>query len=220
VDKKGYLLLIIFCFSVALISGQSAYLEKGINGASLSGQGMLDPINVLSLSGRGGFSIAGIMDIGFSGNIIYPENQTEYNAALDLGIFVLKQDNGLPFSFKIDLGYGYSSVEGSGIFYRTDGHGYILGGELFTDLSFLPTIFKVRGGGIIRYRSYLYMEYTSGIGDPNSGYRENDWYFGIISGISFPSIWENTLGFELNILFNEDLKMYLEPKVVFVQPLD
>lgn len=154
--------IIVFLFASFGVFGQGTYLEKGISGFGAGLRTMVSPQAFKGVGFSTGYSIAGILDIGFSLDFTLGEisgnDASELAFGFDYNVNVLKQSNNIPLSVQINGTYQLTSVYSDyleNIDRQRRATGYIIGLDLARSFR-LTSYWLLRLNALADYRSFTY----------------------------------------------------------------
>ncbi len=146
----------------APVVAQSAYLERGDNGAGIEARGAWTDEGFLGGGVSAGYSIAGTMDFGAAvdANVVSETNDdaTDVQVSAVLGVQVFKQGSAFPFSLRVAGSYGLAFVSSDALDSNGEqktGTGFSVIADLYRDL-FATGPVGIRLGVTGGYRSRTY----------------------------------------------------------------
>jgi hypothetical protein len=220
--------ILLFC-SISLFA-QGAYLEKGDNGFGVEVRGMWTPEAFKGVGFTAGYSIAGILDVGFDLGYTLGElsgsDSTELSLGFDYNVNVVKQSAGVPLSVQILGSYGLTNVSSDALppdLVRR-ATGYTIGVSLGRNFR-LTSFWMLRITGLLDYESKTYTDtevFINADGDPvvtvvNLDHMTNLFYGG---GLGFLFVFPKgqILAVQAEVRADEALELQIHPILALAFP--
>lgn len=226
VSVKKILLILLFLCLVLNGFSQSRYLENGIGGSCFAFNTNFSSPGITSLGASAAYSIGGIMDIGFQlsreNGTIEGTDSTAWNFDFLYNIIVIKQSDVIPLSIQLEAGYGFSNISSN---YLTTnnitrgGQGFNMGASVFREFN-SKGLFSFLVGGKINYKNFMFTEVdSSGTASLTTTDRDEDFFVGGITAVSFkPEKWP-IFTIELEVLYNQYAdSVFFQPSLLIISP--
>jgi hypothetical protein len=205
---------------------QGAFLEKGVNGFGAEGKIELGLDGISGVGFVGGYSIAGILDVGGSVEVSLGElgglDSTDLRTAIEYRVNVVKQSQKVPFSLQLAGSYGINRVfsdylDSTGEIRR--GTGYTVGLVLATNIRLTP-FWLVRLGVSGDYGSTRYVTLPEVAGELTEGTvnRTAEAHLGGTLGFLFVLTSGTTLAIQGELRVDKDLAMQVNPILAIAFP--
>ena len=221
----------LICIVVFLVCSfgafaQGAYLEKGQNGFGGEVRLMWSQDGFRGLGVVTGYSIAGILDIGF--DLGYTLGEVGGTSASELGIGfaykanVLKQSPRIPLSLQIMGSYGLVNVS-SDYLNANDlirrATGYTIGVDLSRNFR-LTSYWLLRMNVLVDYQSFTYTDTDTSVAPPVVAAQEHigNLFFGGGLGFLFVFPMGSTLAVQAELRANQDLELQIHPIIALAFP--
>jgi hypothetical protein len=163
--KRIIFTLVFLLFSVfapVSILAQSEYLENGVSGTGFSVVSYWESEDLKSVGFSAAYSLAGILDLGLGMDVSFDQMASYYSQEVSgfilYNVFVLKQDESVPFSFQITGTYGLTNVSSDYLVHNREikrGWGFTIGARVLRDFMISPA-FGIQPGLFFSYRSYRF----------------------------------------------------------------
>ena len=220
----------LICIVVFLVCSfgafaQGAYLEKGQNGFGGEVRLMWSQDGFRGLGVVTGYSIAGILDIGF--DLGYTLGEIGGSSASELGIgfayraHVLKQSPRIPLSMQIKGSYGLVNVnsdylEANYLIRRATG--YTIGVDLSRNFR-LTSYWLLRLNVLVDYESFAFTETDTSVAPPTVAQEYvRNLFFGGGLGFLFVFPMGSTLAVQAELRADQDLELQIHPILAVAFP--
>jgi len=205
---------------------QGAYLEKGQNGFGGEVRAMWSQDGFRGLEVVTGYSIAGILDIGFDLDYKLGEIGGTSTSELGLGFayraHVLKQSPRIPLSLQIMGSYGLVNVssdylETKDLIRRAIG--YTIGVDLSRSFR-LTSYWLLRMNMLVDYQSFTYTDTDTSVAPPAIADQEQvgTLFFGGGLGFLFVFPMGSTLAVQAELRADQDLELQIHPILAVAFP--
>lgn len=224
------LVAILFLCSISLFA-QGAYLEKGENGFGTEIRGIWTPDDFVGVGLTAGYSIAGILDVGFGLGYTLGElsgsDSTELSLGFDYNVSVIKQSARVPLSVQILGSYGLTDVSSDAL--PPDrvrrATGYTVGMNLGRNFR-LTSFLLLRVTGLLDYESKTYTDtevVSTGAGGETVVTIVNrddvkNLFFGGGLGFLFVFPKGQTVALQAEVRANEDSDLQIHPILALAFP--
>ena len=221
----------LICIVVFLVCSfgafaQGTYLEKGQNGFGGEVRLMWSQDGFKGMGVVTGYSIAGILDIGFDLGYTLGElegtSSTELGVAFDYNVNVLKQSARVPLSLQIMGSYGLVNVSSEYLDTRDlirRGTGYTIGVDLSRNFR-LTSYWLLRMNGLVDYESFTYTDTDTSAVPPTVAVQEHigNLLFGGGLGFLFVFPRGSTLAVQAELRADQDLELQIHPIIAVAFP--
>ena len=210
--------IVVFLFASSGAFGQGTYLEKGVNGFGLELRTMVSQQAFNGVGFTTGYSIAGILDIGFLLDYTLGEisgsDSSELALGFDYNVNVLKQSETVPLSVQITGSYGLARVESdfleSNDLERT-ATGYSIGLDLARNFR-LTSYWLLRINALVDYKSFSYLTTDRSVVPPSTTQEYvRDLYWGGGLGFLFVLPKGQTLALQAELRADQDQDLEIRP---------
>jgi len=212
--------IVVFLFASFGVFGQGTYLEKGVNGFGVELRTMVSPQAFNGVGFSTGYSIAGILDVGFLLDYTLGEisgsDSSELAFGFDYNVNVLKQSETVPLSVQITGSYGLARVESdfleSNDLERT-ATGYTIGLDLARNFR-LTSYWLLRINALIDYKSFSYLTTDRSAVPPTPSTTQEyvrDLYWGGGLGFLFVFPKGQILAIQAELRADQDQKLEIRP---------
>lgn len=225
-DIVRRIFVIAFLFISSGVFTQGEYLEKGINGFGMELRTMLTPQEFKGAGLSTGYSIAGILDIGFNLQYTLGElggnDSSEISLGFDYNVHVLKQSAKVPMSLQIMGSYSLSDV--SSDYLETNNlerkaTGYTIGAGLSRKIRFTP-FWLLRLNVLVDYENFTYTDTDMSVAPPAVANQDRvdklSWGGGLGFLFVFPQ--GQTLAVQTEIRADRYLELEIHPILAMVFP--
>jgi len=205
---------------------QGAYLEKGQNGFGVEVRTIWTPQAFKGVGFSTGYSISGILDIGFDLGYTLGElagsDSSELSLGFDYNVNVLKQSATVPLSLQIVGSYALANVSSEYLDINNlerRATGYTIGAGLSSSFRF-TSYWLLRLSILVDYESFTYTDTDTSVAPPVVADQERvrNLFFGGGLGFLFVFPKGQTVAVQAELRADQDLDLQIHPILAMAFP--